>query len=776
KRLENPAMGFGISMTCLGLFGIIYFPWLSTWCFQLAPGINDRVFGNMLEVPAVQSLVPPLYYSIFLFLLPSIAMGIGFPLALQAWSKYHHKVGQTTGIVYGANTIGAVLGGIVTGFLLIPKNGAQLSITILGIIGVWLGALMLQAFAVKIRIRTRVAFMATAITLTIAAIMIPLGIFEQKIVSRPDINTLAVREGLTTTVAVNRKEDGTLALTSDGVNIAGDGGHRVAQKMLGHLGPFLNINAKEVLSVGFGSGETTACLSRHNFERIDCVEIAPEVVDVALDYFSHINLGDKLNEKVNMIYMDGKNYLYLTDKKYDIIINGADVPTYPGSAPMFGKEHFQNALNHLNPGGLFITKLHLSGIPVPCFDSILGTFVETFRHTTIWFPTTKAFSFFYIVGSEDEQSFSLKHIAKQLKDENIRGSVSFLNWQNDLDVMTCYIGDENDILRYLKGYNVNSDYLPFVEFSYTAKSKQDLFRGGLAEQFVKTVRGDSILNHIDWSGVSDETRQLWLSKQKTSYQAASHILDAAFTKDSFLILRSISKALQFAPDKQELVEWLDKGLNDLKEAIEKSPPNAVLPKLEAELRKSPDFGAVWLASSWVLQRKNVHGNALDAAKKAVLYMPYSKLARENLNAISKKSAKIESSSPFKLAILAIQQNKIEDAILHFDHALTLKPQRSEVLNNLAWLRAVYNGRNSFDPSKAVKHALKACELTQYKKANYIDTLAIAYAANGDFSKAVEMEKRAIEIANLSKQQNLIENFQKHLSLFKKSKPYHESIK
>ena len=57
---------------------------------------------------------------------------------------------------------------------------------------------------------------------------------------------------------------------------------RADQMILGHFPILLNEKAQRLLSVGFGSGESTACMTRHGIEQATCVEIAPEVVDFAL--------------------------------------------------------------------------------------------------------------------------------------------------------------------------------------------------------------------------------------------------------------------------------------------------------------------------------------------------------------------------------------------------------------------------------------------------------------------------------------------------------------
>ncbi|MHC4843891.1 MAG: fused MFS/spermidine synthase, partial [Planctomycetota bacterium] len=436
KRLKYAGAGFGVSLSCLGLLGIAYVWWLSILHFKISSKVISFVFGGNLDTAGVVDIGSPLIYCTFLFLLPAIMMGIGFPLALQAWSNYRHKVGQSTGTVYGINTIGAVIGGIVTGFLLIPLLGIQISITVLGLLGIWLGLLMVQMYWSNIKVATRSVHFLIAAGLTVTAVVQPFDLFTSRIASTPDSETITVLEGVTTTVSVKKDSRGNLILYSDGVAIAGDGDdfHRSAQKVLGNLGVLLHTDANNILSIGFGCGETTASLAQHNPELIDCVEIAPEVVQTALEFFGHINLAENLGQYVNMKYLDGKNYLHLTDNRYDLIINGADIPAYSGSAPLFATEHFQNASDHLNPGGLFMTKLHLASISKSSFDSILGTFTETYPYVTIWFPTNQPTSFFYLVGSSKKQLFSPEYIDSALQKQGVRESVAYLNLDTSQDV------------------------------------------------------------------------------------------------------------------------------------------------------------------------------------------------------------------------------------------------------------------------------------------------------------------------------------------------------
>ncbi|MFM8892486.1 MAG: tetratricopeptide repeat protein [Planctomycetia bacterium] len=84
------------------------------------------------------------------------------------------------------------------------------------------------------------------------------------------------------------------------------------------------------------------------------------------------------------------------------------------------------------------------------------------------------------------------------------------------------------------------------------------------------------------------------------------------------------------------------------------------------------------------------------------------------------------------------------ALVDLERALTLMPEDSGVLNNLAWLLATSPDDDLRDGKRAVELARKACEVTEWKEPHIISTLAAGYAEAGDFDEARKFSRQAVD--------------------------------
>ncbi len=115
-----------------------------------------------------------------------------------------------------------------------------------------------------------------------------------------------------------------------------------------------------------------------------------------------------------------------------------------------------------------------------------------------------------------------------------------------------------------------------------------------------------------------------------------------------------------------------------------------------------------------------------------------------------------------LADLLLEQKLYPEAIRHYQEAVRLKPDLAGAHNNLAWLLATSEDSRFRDPKAALEHAQRAVDLSQWKQAAFVDTLAEAYYVNGDFDEAVKTETRALALDARNQE------YQDHMARYRKA--------
>ena len=108
------------------------------------------------------------------------------------------------------------------------------------------------------------------------------------------------------------------------------------------------------------------------------------------------------------------------------------------------------------------------------------------------------------------------------------------------------------------------------------------------------------------------------------------------------------------------------------------------------------------------------------------------------------------------------------ALADFDEAIKLDANDASANDSAAWILATAPDAKLRNGKRAVMLATKACELTQWKNASYVDTLAASHAEDGNYKEAVRRQEEALMVPEFEKSDG--KNARNRLKLYKSGKP------
>ena len=117
----------------------------------------------------------------------------------------------------------------------------------------------------------------------------------------------------------------------------------------------------------------------------------------------------------------------------------------------------------------------------------------------------------------------------------------------------------------------------------------------------------------------------------------------------------------------------------------------------------------------------------------------------------------------------LSMGKQAEAVADYEKVLALDPKDAEVLNNFAWVLATSPDEKLRNGKRALELATRSAELTSYKQAHILSTLAAAYAELGDFDSARKWSQKSVEVGK----ESLKEELQKELQSYQANKPWRE---
>ncbi|MBN1405780.1 MAG: fused MFS/spermidine synthase [Candidatus Omnitrophica bacterium] len=441
-RLKIPIIFFGITELFIGFISVF-----NLYLFRF---LDQRFLTRMLS-PVI--LVFPLT---FLF-------GAIFPVASSCYVKSTKRAGASTGIVYGFNTIGSVLGSLITGFLLIHIIGSTRTVILLSAINVMLGSVLLWFEPKK-----TFSFKLCSLCIIPIIFFMSLGLKGKD----PFLDTIAQKiKGSAENFGIYYNGETTEAtVTSYSINnskqllINGVGITRLLTetKLMAHLPLMLAKNPKTILVVCFGMGTTVKSASIYEDLDITTVELVPKVYDCF--EFYHEGAKEILSKgNIKLVSEDGRNFLTRSADKFDVITIDPAPPIHSaGTVNFYTREFFILCKEHLTQNG--VACLWFPGGTVEERKYIFKTFYTVFPNTTIWSgPHNWGF---YIIGALKPINIDTEKIKNAFENKKLLNDLrEYDNSCTTLSqLLNLLIMDSAAINEYTKGSPVITDNFPYTEF------------------------------------------------------------------------------------------------------------------------------------------------------------------------------------------------------------------------------------------------------------------------------------------------------------------------
>ncbi|MBA3482331.1 MAG: hypothetical protein H0T51_10995 [Pirellulales bacterium] len=193
-----------------------------------------------------------------------------------------------------------------------------------------------------------------------------------------------LREGLSGHVAVIRGEEGQLRLEVDRL-WQGENRH-THQVLAAHLPMVLHDQPERILVIGLGPGQTASRFLMYPIERLDCVDVENELLTLLPKYFGGGWLRDP---RVRCIVDDGRNYLWHTHRKYDVISIEVGQVFRPGVAAFYTREFYGRAKAKLRSDGLLTQFVSLEFFNREELRAVIGTFADVFSDCALFHNRTE---------------------------------------------------------------------------------------------------------------------------------------------------------------------------------------------------------------------------------------------------------------------------------------------------------------------------------------------------------------------------------------------------
>ncbi len=362
--------------------------------------------GALLAIAAGLAVVPMILSNrygptwlpaaVALILPVTMIFGYTFPLTVRLFVGSADEASRGVGLVYAANTAGCVAGTVLAGFVLIPALGTSVAIITAGAILAMAGGALAFGFAPRReKLRPAACLAAAAALLTVFFIPAARLTYVQREVA--GARTAHFEDSVASVdVTGGKARNRNLFINGEGITKL-----TIITKVLAYVPKAARPDATTMLNICFGMGTTyrsSIILGLHT----TAVELDPTVPSLMSWFYPdaskylHSPLG-------NIIISDGRNYVRLSDKRYDLITVDIPPPLWSaGAVVLLTQEFYQEAAQRLTPGGVLATYIPLQEHRLE--QMILRTFRSVFSYMSV--VRDPRHSGAYLLGSQAPIAFS----------------------------------------------------------------------------------------------------------------------------------------------------------------------------------------------------------------------------------------------------------------------------------------------------------------------------------------------------------------------------------
>lgn len=479
KDRERAALAFAATQALIAVLSVGVYLWMGPLIPESRSTLTMAGLAVMVMLPA------------------TIFIGATFPLAVRILAQTEHEAGEATARIYAWNTVGAIVGAILAGFVLIPALGFEGSIKLAVCVNLGL-ALWAAAFVSRPNYAWSGA--AAAALLLVVAVWQPnrpqavigSGGFEGMVAEFLDELYFAVGRSSTVHLA---ETQGTFEFRTNGlpeasVAVRGAPPFLHSQAWLTAMPVAARPDAESVLVIGFGGGVAVEGVPS-SVEEIDVIELEQEVI-AANRLLSGRRAIDPLEDpRLNLIINDARNALRLTDKTWDVIVSQPSHPWTAGASHLFTREFTGLVKDHLNPAGVFLQWMNSEFVDEDLLRTLAATVLDTFENVRVYAASGTVLLFLASDGPLDIERQVLR-TGQPLTSDLLHYSYMGLNAADDF--VAALALDEQGVAAFAGGAPLSTD-----DRNYMATHSRYLGDGLGVQQLTALLRPhDPLLDRSNW--------------------------------------------------------------------------------------------------------------------------------------------------------------------------------------------------------------------------------------------------------------------------------------